>query len=65
MLISGSCPPEPGKCPGKPLIALPDRPDGPPYRLFEMTFKIKSYTTIINGEETTVVIVSDMNFCNL
>ena len=33
MLISGSCLPEPVKCHGKPLIALPDRPYGPIYRL--------------------------------
>ena len=33
MSISGNCFPEPGKCPGKPLIALPDRPYGPIYWL--------------------------------
>ena len=33
MSISGNCLPEPGKCPGKPLIALPDRPCGQICRL--------------------------------
>ena len=31
--LFGSCLPEPGKFPGKPLIALPDHPNGPIYRL--------------------------------
>ena len=34
MPISGSCLPEPVKCPSKPLIAFPHRPCGPIYQLF-------------------------------
>ena len=35
MSISGSCLPEPGKYPGKPLIALPGQPGGQIYRLLK------------------------------
>ena len=79
--IFGSCLPEPGKCPGKPLTTLSDWPSGPIYQyhwyhisfgnrislisiyILEIFFKPRSYPTSIN-EETTVVIISSMNFCN-
>ena len=61
MLISGSCLPKPGKCPGEPLIALSDQTDGSIYRLFEITFKPRSYPASID-EWTTLVIISGKFF---
>ena len=61
MSIFDCCLPEPGKCPGKPLIALPDRPYKPIF--FEITFKLRSYPTSID-EGTTINTKSGMNSCN-
>ena len=61
--ISGSCLSEPGECPGIPLIALGVRTNRPTYRLFEITFKPRSYPTSIN-EGTTVVIFGGIDFCS-
>ena len=69
MSISCSCLPEPGKCPGKPLIALPDRLCGPIYRHLIYHLNQRKYI-FIEGSEfrcpegTAVVIIGGMNFCN-
>ena len=63
MSICGSCLPEPGKCPGKHLIALAGLTLGADISAFEITFKPRSYPTSID-EGTTVVIICAMKFCN-
>ena len=55
MSVSGSCLTEPGECPGKPPIALQNRPNGPVYRLHKIPFYQRSYPTSID-EGTTVAI---------
>ena len=57
MSISSSRLSEPGKCIEKPLIALPDQPNGAIYRLFEIPSKPRSYLTSID-ERTTIAIRS-------
>ena len=63
MSIFRSCLPEPGKCPGKPPIDLPDQPNELIYCLFDVTFEPGSYPTGI-GEGTTVVSVNGIKFCD-
>ena len=57
MSISGSCLPKPGKCPGKPLIALPDQSNVSMYRF------LRWYPIGID-EGRTAVIISGMDFCD-
>ena len=47
---------EPSKCPRKPLFALPDGYIESIYRLFEITFKPRSYPSSMGGGTTVITI---------
>ena len=64
MLISGSCLPKPGECPGTIHMALAGWPYGPIYRRLEIIFRPRRNPTSLN-EGTAVVIIGGMIFAIL